>query len=273
MDTLDVTKVTEKIVSDRLEKVAVQLEKVAKKPEATEMELEDELLNADTPAPSTPAEPAVPNTIVPPTGEESDPLGQRVQQIFGKRPANDSIGSDSSPKVANTTVSGSDDAVKTSVANIDVAESSKGSSGDDIAPAIVKASDGDDSSKSSMTNPPPQIPPPADPPHDVPMEENNEQEDGNQAENGGDGDGGWVEQDDQPQAFPDVGFPMQVPSYPRQPDFRYRYRTPNSTPRGRRIDAQRSIVLRRCERDRHTGRFSQEDYEAREDAEMALSLG
>ena len=86
----------------------------------------------------------------------------------------------------------------------------------------------------------------------------------------------WPQGDaiDQPEGFPDVGFPMAPPTYPSPPEFHYRYRSgPNSTPRSRRIDFERSIVLRDTRRDPHTGRVSQEDYDAREDSEMALSLG
>ena len=84
----------------------------------------------------------------------------------------------------------------------------------------------------------------------------------------------WPVEQDRPEGFPDVGFPIEPPSYPTAPEFEYRYRAgANSTPQRRRVDFERSIVLPSVRRDPHTGRVSQEDYDAREDAEMALSLG
>ena len=85
---------------------------------------------------------------------------------------------------------------------------------------------------------------------------------------------GWPEEVDQPAEFPDVGFPLAPPTYPTAPEFTYRYRSgAQSTPQRRRIDFDRSIVLPNCRRDPHTNRIAQDDYDAREQAEMALSLG
>ena len=265
--------------------MAVQLSKVADGPEETDEEIENQLLNGDTSKPSTPVESTPPGTIAAsaPAADGVDTVGLRVQQIFGKRPAIDKIVPESSPKVANVDTGDSDTNDKTNVTNIDAAETPDKETigGNQIM--------GDEIPKPPQANTivvaPPSVPPvetPKDVPmeapgevKDVPMEQNDAGPDDAEAEDDGDdGDGDeWVEQDDQPQAFPEMGFPIQVPSYPRQPDFDYRYRTFNSTPQGRRVDHVNSIVLRKCVRDRHTGRIPQEEYEAREDAEMALSLG
>ena len=100
----------------------------------------------------------------------------------------------------------------------------------------------------------------------------------NNVDNNGDNvdheEGEWPEEDDQPEDFPDVGFPMEPPSYPSPPEFEYRYRAgARSTPQRRRVDFNRAIVLRPCRRDPVTGRIPQQEYDAREDAEMMASLG
>ena len=128
MNTLDATKVADKVVMERLTKVAVQLKKVSKAPETTEkpsekseMDLEDELLSEDTPAPSTPSEPATKDAIAPPGGEEPDSIDHRVQHIFGradKRRAIDDNEHEASPKVANIISTGTDDVNTKLVTNI-----------------------------------------------------------------------------------------------------------------------------------------------------------
>ena len=99
--------------------------------------------------------------------------------------------------------------------------------------------------------------------------------DGDQNKNNGPpGDANEAEGNDLPEAFPDIGFPIEPPKYPKPPEFNYRYRAgAGSTPQRRRVDFDRSIVLRSTKKDPHTGRVSQEDYDARENSEMQLSLG
>ena len=299
----------DKVVTERLSKVAVQLEKVSKSLETTkkpleksEMDLEDELLSEDTPAPSTPSEPATKDAIAPPGGEEPDSIDHRVQHIFGradKRRAIDDNEHEASPKVANIIVTGTDDVNAKLVTNINVADPiketvvtnidvTKAPSNGTVTDDTLKTDDvkdGDSTIPTDLVNntqPVSQKEPTAivnnddvidKVPDDVEMKADDDSDESEDDSDDDDGDGDWVEHDDQPQEFPDVGFPMQIPAYPRQPEFDYRYRTPNSTPQGRRVDHVNAIVLRRCERDRHTGRIPQDEYEAREEAEMALSLG
>ena len=264
------------VVTERLTQVANQLAKVTPDQKTDESALEDELLNGDpatdTPAhrskvpspevPSTPTEPAEKDdnhneAIAKAGGGDVDSVADRVNHIFGsKRRAIETAGSDASPKVANIIVT-----EKTS---------------DDKSADVTM-----DETPSEKTIAPPETPstqsaPPGDQDMDVSdgeEEENAGEDDEEEAPAEGDGDGEWADRDDVPEEFPDVGFPMQVPGYPMQPIFDYRYRARNSTPRSRRIDFTNSIVLRKCDRDRHTGRIAQEEYEAREDSEMALSLG
>ena len=257
------------VVTERLNQVATQLAKVNQTAKMDEMAMEDELLNedpkSDTPvrqsrssspkATGSPAEVANTNESID-DGESGgrDTVADRVNHIFGsKRRAIEDDEYDASPKVANI-----------------VAASGSGNNDNGTGPgplpenAIVKD-----------PQPPGGMEIDGDVGHDEPeadpeIDHDGDQEGDNDLENE---DGEWVDGDDNPEDFPDIGFPMQVPGYPMQPIFQYRYRTPNSNPRGRRIDFDRSIVLRRCERDRHTGRIAQEEYEARENSEMALSLG
>ena len=110
-------------------------------------------------------------------------------------------------------------------------------------------------------------------PNDVQVRPVNANDQG-QVQNVGGPNNGWPEQADQPEAFPDVGFPINPPVYPTPPEFEYRYpHGPDSTPQRRRVDFQNSIVLRTCKRDPYTNRIPQEEYEAREEAEMMISLG
>ena len=279
--------VSEKVVTERLEKVATQLAKVTKSPEASTEALEEELLN-DTPigspkvkdeAPVTPpSEPTAPTTIVMPS--KPDGLDHRLHQIFGKRRANDENGPETSPKVANI-IADDTGANEKAVSDMVVVEhnvvtnitSTSGASKDtnNVVNNITTPPGNADASNT-------EVPSGSDAPGGRTMEIDGEPEVENQGnanapEPDNQDDDHWAEQDDQPEDFPDVGFPMQVPGYPMQPIFEYRYRTVNSTPRSRRIDFDNAIVLRKCVRDPHTGRIPQEEYEAREDAEMALSLG
>ena len=238
---------TDMVVTQRLEKVANQLAKVADEP-ADVKELEDELLKSDTPMVTPPPEVAeavvVPATV--PVANGPDQLDERVNQIFGKKRSIEDDGPTASPKVANITVT-------------DVTTTSDGDKSDSA--IASNSADG----KNGET-----------PPDNGPGPENNMDVDPNDDDNDDDGeveDGEWEEPEEEPEAYPENAFPMQVPGYPMQPIFNYRYRTPNSTPRSRRIDFQNSIVVRNVTRDPHTGRVSQEDYEIREDSEMALSLG
>ena len=268
METLDATKVSELVVTERLNQVATQLSKVTQEAKSDEMALEDELLNddpkLDTPAQlSKTASPKAAGTPAEPTGNAiddtvgaKDSVGDRVNQIFGsKRRAIGGDGNGSSPKVANIVVNNNVDAAIKEVSDSPTHKSPV----DKIVtpPVAMDVSDEGEGNAEGA---------PEGDANNIPDGEEEEPEDEPE-------DGEWADEDDNPQQFPDMGFPMQVPGYPMQPIFHYRYRTLNSTPRGRRIDFDRSIVLRKCDRDRHTGRIAQEEYEAREDAEMALSLG
>ena len=234
---------TDMVVTQRLEKVANQLAKVADEP-ADVKELEDELLKSDTPMVTPPPEvaEAVVAPVTVPVANGPDQLDERVNQIFGKKRSIEDDGPTASPKVANITVTtGSNDAESGSV--------------------IVKVSDGDKNVTSQVGGHADEV--------EMDVSDNdNDDSDGDEEE-----EGEWKEPEEEPEAYPEGAFPMQVPGYPMQPIFNYRYRTPNSTPRSRRIDFKNSIVVRNVTRDPHTGRVSQEDYEIREDSEMALSLG
>ena len=246
---MDPSLVTDMVVTHRLEKVATQLAKVADG-SAEDKKLEEELLKSDTPMVSPPPETAK-DTDVPQTATgassttEPSQLDERVNQIFGKKRSIEDDGPVASPKVANIIVT-------------------KGSDDDGTDTAIDRGNVGDNNLAS-----------PQDDGHN--NEVNMDVGDNNGDHNGDDGDeeeeGEWEEPEEEPAAYPEGAFPMQVPGYPMQPTFNYRYRTPNSTPRSRRIDFKNSIVVRNVTRDPHTGRVSQEDYEIREDSEMALSLG
>ena len=260
---MDPEKVSEKVVTARLTQVAAQLSKVTNvsdksADEKLEAELEAEL-QEDTPmvtpsvspkAPATPAEPA-PKAIV---TEKVDHLDQRVNQIFGKKRTIETDGHSASPKVANIIVTNStDDGTPGSVGNNDVTNITVNKS---VASSDEKVSGPSQSDeKGSKT--------------DVNSGDGNMDVDNDDGEEEGE----WQEAEEEPEAYPEGAFPMQVPGYPMQPTFNYRYRTPNSTPRSRRIDFKNAIVMRNCTRDPHTNRVSQEDYEAREDSEMSLSLG
>ena len=234
------------VVTQRLEKVANQLAKVADD-SAEVKDLEEELLKSDTPMVTPPPEIAESvgepvTAVATPASNGLDQLDERVNQIFGKKRSIEDDGPVASPKVANIAVT---------FGNGDKSDS-----------AIVNnASDG------SIENPPSDQGQNPENNMDIDPDANNDEDD----DEGEDGE--WQEPEEEPELYPEGAFPMQVPGYPMQPIFNYRYRTPNSTPRSRRIDFKNSIVLRNVTRDPHTGRVSQEDYEIREDSEMALSLG
>ena len=263
---MDPEVVSEKVVTQRLTQVAAQLSKVTSAPDKSDdSKLEDELLKEDTPMvtpslspedPGTPAEPADANA----PDAKVDQLDQRVSQIFGKKRAIEGDGNTACPKVANITVTDASDGgaavtappVHNNVINITVAK-----------PVDVETSNDQAKANNSVDNATNKV-------ADNNGETNMDVGDGNQEE---EDNGEWQEAEEEPEAWPEGAFPMQVPGYPMQPTFNYRYRTPNSTPRSRRIDFKNAIVMRNCSRDPHTNRVSQEDYEAREDSEMSLSLG
>ena len=238
--------VSDMVVTQRLEKVANQLAKVADDSSGVK-DLEEELLKSDTPMITPPPEvaevvdePVTAGTTAFTNGP--DQLDERVTQIFGKKRSIEDDGPVTSPKVANIDViPGNDDKSDSAIVN--------------------NASDG------SIENPPSDQGQNPENNMDIDPDANNDEDD----DEGEDGE--WQEPEEEPELYPEGAFPMQVPGYPMQPIFNYRYRTPNSTPRSRRIDFKNSIVLRNVTRDPHTGRVSQEDYEIREDSEMALSLG
>ena len=249
---MDPSVVSDMVVTQRLEKVATQLAKVADC-SAEDKKLEEELLKSDTPMVSPPPETAkaadAPMTAPGASSTtESDQLDERVNQIFGKKRAIEDDGPVASPKVANITV--------TKGSNDDGTDMAIGGGG-------VSNDNTDSLQKKGQVN-------------EVNMDVGDNNDDNNGDNNDGDDEeeeGEWEEPEEEPAAYPEGAFPMQVPGYPMQPTFNYRYRTPNSTPRSRRIDFKNSIVVRNVTRDPHTGRVSQEDYEIREDSEMALSLG
>ena len=265
-----------KVVTERLTQVASQLSKVTSELEKTaDAQLEAELMD-DTPmvTPSvspkgtgTPAEPAdVAST------DKVDQLDQRVTQIFGKKRTIVDDGHTASPKIANidaVTISGNNGTSgNNDVSGIDVNSSANGGSGSNNDVTNVTVTNGSNVPDA-----------PAGTDHNT-AQGVNVSDDGmdvgendDEANDDGDDDDEWEEAEEEPEAYPEGAFPMQVPGYPMQPIFQYRYRTPNSTPRSRRIDFKNSIVMRNCTRDPHTNRVSQEDYEAREDSEMSLSLG
>ena len=233
--------------------------------------MEDKLLDGDgrtdTPAPTPPGTP--PNESA--TGKDlskavtPDAIEKRCQQIFGKRPATSDIGN-----------------AGTSAKVVNVDSSMKGATDNKPPPAVPT---------DAKQNPPPAI-----------DNVNNNGDNGKAADkSNGDNDVGdnrrasdmevsddddgpanengqvdpWAGQnDDPPILYPAECFPTAPPQYPAQPSFNYRYRSgAGSTPRRRRQDFTRAIVLRNVKRDPHTNRISNEDYEAREDSEMQLSLG
>ena len=260
---MDPETASEKVLTDRLTQVAVQLTKVANVPdksadEKLDAELEAELQD-DTPmvtpsvspkAPATPAEPVSMSTSV----EKVDHLGHRVNQIFGKKRTIEDVGHSASPKVANITVTDAADGGATvAVKDSDVNNLAVDKNIDSLVKNGVEVPSLDGNN--------------VDP--DV-----NRVDDAMDVGNGDDEeDGEWQEAEEEPEAYPEGAFPMQIPGYPMQPTFNYRYRTYNSTPRSRRVDFKNAIVMRNCTRDPYTNRVSQEDYEAREDSEMSLSLG
>ena len=282
---MDPSKVTKMVVDTRLEQVASALEKLPQVEGSTgtttvtedTADVEKELLAMDTPAQSPPRAPATPtdpsNTIVVNNTSVNtvvDTVGDRVDAIFGKKRTNDNADqSESSPvkatKVIETSntetpiAAGGDDEnieapVKTSDAeppkvnpNDNDVDMEQGGAIVDNAPAVIDMNVSDDEAIGG---------------NDGGAEQNNIRHDP------------WPEENDNPENFPEVGFPIEPPQYPAHPEFEYRYRAgPNSTPQRRRQDFERSIVVPSCRRDPHTGRIAQEDYDAREDAEMALSLG
>ena len=276
---MDPSKVPDLVVQNRLAQVADQLstlpsddKKTESVPESEEDDLldgDDDSLKQDTPAPSPPRTPAeLVSTIEEPILSEApvrsvpvieepkptetldvnnvnmadgtDSVADRVQHIFGKRRASDVSGSGSEPKISNN---------------------GSVSSAEEDAEAVpeVNLNYGDQNIDNNINN------------DDNNMDVGDNNVD---AENDDNEEGEWPEEDDQPEAFPDVGFPMEPPSYPSPPELEYRYRAgARSTPQRRRVDFNRAIVLRSCRRDSVTGRIPQQEYDAREDAEMMASLG
>ena len=247
------------VVTKRLEKAASKLAEIAVEREMTEEEakIEDELLQdpdgkvlTDVPT-ETPTE----------TPTEDDSVGDRVALIFGKRTASSAPENPSKVKSPKT------------VTNAIV----PGSAEDDFeaVPEIPKPESSDkSSSETDGPKPPAEVTPPGGAQNDPPFGPHNKA-----AEDAMEVDDAWGpgqdndEPDDRPEAFPDVGFPDELPTYPDQPDFHYRYRVPGSTPQARRQDFERSVRLRSCQRDRYTGRISDEDYRQREHDEMKVALG
>ena len=236
------------------------------------VQTEDELLDSPRPtttdAPSTPAivpEPS-PSTPVNNDKDNTDTIADRVQVIFGQKRASDDV-TDSEPvsKVVNTGETGATASSSTIVTV----------SGNDTAPEQMEID--------------PTVAPPNTQPVDMAIDEDDVGDKNAPGDNEQGGAGviqegqnnnaegnapEWPEEVDEPAEFPDVGFPLTVPEYPSHPEFTYRYRSgPDSTPKRRRTDFDRSIVLPQCRRDPHTNRIAQDDYDAREQAEMALSLG
>ena len=253
------------MVDERLAQVATQLANLPAgggSESKTDMkQFEDYLLkedssapDADTPAPSPPKTPAEPIEEPKPTEtpvsdqEMADPIGDRINVIFGKRPAE---GATESPdaKISNTgTPSTAEEDANAApgpiVNNVVVVNDNNG--------VGMEVDDGDSGK----------------------LDDNGVQAEKDQPADDGAAGEQWPEQGDQPEAYPDLGFPMNPPSYPDHPEFHYRYRAgSNSTPQRRRIDFQRAIVLPSVKRDPYTGRVPQEEYDARENAEMMLSLG
>ena len=263
---MDPSKVPELVVQTRLEQVATQLSSLPSNDTVSESvpeSEEDDLLNGDddlkqdTPMPSppkTPAEPALPTEESKPTEtsiandvdmvEGSDSVADRVQHIFGKRRASDDSGSGTEPKISNN-------------GSISSAEEDAEAVPEAIVDNVGQGSPDEEQNENDNDN--------------MDVGENNVDNNGDNVEHE---EGEWPEEDDQPEDFPDVGFPMEPPSYPSPPEFEYRYRAgARSTPQRRRVDFNRAIVLRPCRRDPVTGRIPQQEYDAREDAEMMASLG
>ena len=132
-------------MTDRLEKVAVQLAKADKTSEVEDDALEEELLNGGSPKAVSSPTSSSQHAIVPPTGDESDPLGNRVQQIFGKRRAIEESGPETSSKVANT--NGSDGATGNDVTNVTVNTNS-----DDNVVTNITEKDGSETANDTVTN-------------------------------------------------------------------------------------------------------------------------
>ena len=230
---------------------------------------EDKLLEdpkGDTPIPTPPGSPPkVPQSHAPPNGggdvnmNSPDAIADRVNHIFGKRGASETLESGSKPKVSNTgdLSSAEEDAEATPKippgqykTDVPGSESKSVNKDDETLAKEVDMEVGDDDGEAGGNN--------------VAIVEEEEDDD----------DGEWPEDDDQPEAYPDIAFPIDPPTYPRQPEFEYRYRAGRaSNPKQRRLDFQKAINLRPCRRDPYSGRISQEEYDAREDAEMMLSLG
>ena len=191
--------------------------------------------------------PSVGPSVASKPDQRDDLLDERVNSIFGnanKRPASDESEHEmTNPKVSNA-----------------IGKSENDSTAAEDAEAIVE-------------NPPNQIQNQEDQ-NNSPPEDDGEELDDDMADQGdwNGGDDGNGDADD-PADFPELGFPDDPPSYPEQPEFSYRYSTPGSTPRTRRIDFERSIVLRPCVRDKFTNRIPEDEYLQREDAEMKVSLG
>ena len=233
--------------------------------------MEDKLLDGDgkndTPAPSPPGTP--PNESANGLDESKavtpDAIEKRCQQIFGKRPATSDIANaGTSAKVVNVD-SATKDAIDTKSSPVADAKSTP-------PPAIDNSNvnnNGDNSKAATKSNGDSDV---GDNRRASDMEVSDD--DGGPANDNGQVDP-WAAQNDVPPILYPVGnFPTVPPQYPAQPSFNYRYRSgAGSTPRRRRQDFTRAIVLRNVKRDPHTNRISNEDYEAREDSEMQLSLG
>ena len=260
---------------------------------------EDELLVSPSKVPSTPTEttegpPPAPVAAVDSKAKAddgNDAIADRLQTIFGQKRASDDV-TDSEPvsKVVNTgasNVTAASSTIATTEMEVDTDAN--------VTPAAtttpVSDGTGDKPSTTSTSTSTSQASPSDTRVVDMDLGDNDGGDNSGAVNNsvpgddapGNDGapgngaapDGnGWPEEVDQPAEFPDVGFPLAPPTYPTAPEFTYRYRSgAQSTPQRRRIDFDRSIVLPNCRRDPHTNRIAQDDYDAREQAEMALSLG
>ena len=289
---LDPNKVSELVVDARLAQVATKLEQLPKNDESTtapaiektddeEKKVEEELLGSPKQATPVGSPPPVDSNdggkggdvsdsktndkVVSANDDKTDAIADRVQTIFGKRRATDELDqSEISPKVGNTGESSTPTIEQSAPPVPSVVPPATPTVSSPVVPAVQNA-------------------PPDVRAVDMELDENdkganndNDNVNNNVVDNGGNGGdiNMWPVEQDQPEGFPDLGFPIEPPTYPTAPEFEYRYRAgANSTPERRRIDFERSIVLPNVRRDPHTGRVSQEDYDAREDAEMALSLG
>ena len=240
------------------------------KPAPSDEEMEDSLLNgdgrADTPAPTPPGTP--PNGKV--NGGESkavtpDAIEKRCQQIFGKRPATGDItDTGTSAKVVNVEAEKTDN--KSDPVAVTAPDNTQA-----IAKDNLNVNNNGDNSKAAVKDPKGNIDAGDD---SKPVDMDVSDDDGNPVDANGRVDPWAVANEAPPILYPTESFPTEPPQYPAQPSFNYRYRAgAGSTPRRRRQDFTRAIVLRNVKRDPHTNRVSNEDYEAREDSEMQLSLG